>query len=141
MISTTTELILIRLITERAVKILLPVLRRSSLLELLKFKVSEKEIKAYKDSLYGLPEHARLFPVVREAVQHKCREKCKTGVRSIRVHDLRHSHIAYLINQGIEPLLIKERVGHKDIGITLNTYGHLYPNKARSVVDMLDNNN
>jgi integrase len=105
-------------------------------------KFLKEEIKAYTDSLYGLPEHARLFPVVREAVQHKMqREVAKTGVRSIRVHDLRHSHIAYLINQGIEPLLIKERVGHKDIGITLNTYGHLYPNKARSVADMLDNNN
>jgi hypothetical protein len=36
-------------------------------------------------------------------------------------------------------LLIKERVGHKDIRITLNTYGHLYPNQQRKVADMLDN--
>ena len=75
-------------------------------------------------------------------LQNKMRRQIeKANVKKIRVHDLRHSHIAYLINQGIEPLLIKERVGHKDIGITLNTYGHLYPNKARSVADMLDNNN
>ena len=53
--------------------------------------------------------------------------------------DLRHSHVAYLINKGIEPLLIKERVGHKDIRITLNTYGHLYPNQKRRVADLLDN--
>ena len=53
--------------------------------------------------------------------------------------DLRHSHVAYLINKGIEPLLIKERVGHKDIRITLNTYGHLYPNQQRRVADLLDN--
>jgi integrase len=43
-----------------------------------------------------------------------------------------------LINQGVEPLIIKERLGHKDIKITLNTYGHLYPSQQRQVADMLD---
>ena len=50
------------------------------------------------------------------------RQMEKAGVKKIRVHDLRHSHVAYLINKGVEPILIKERVGHKDIRITLNTY-------------------
>ena len=54
------------------------------------------------------------------------------------MHDLRHSHVAYLINQGVDPLIIKERLGHKDIKITLNTYGHLYPSKQKQVADMLD---
>ena len=58
--------------------------------------------------------------------------------KSKRLDFLRHSHVAYLINKGIEPILIKERVGHKDIRITLNTYGHLYPNQQRKVADMLD---
>ena len=62
----------------------------------------------------------------------------KAGVKKIRVHDLRHSHVAYLINRGVEPLIIKERLGHKDIRITLNTYGHLYPSKQRTIADMLD---
>ena len=45
---------------------------------------------------------------------------------------IRHSHVAYLIYQGVEPLIIKERLGHKDIQMTLNTYGHLY--LVRSIV-------
>lgn len=49
--------------------------------------------------------------------------------------------MAYLINKGIEPILIKERVGHKDIRITLNTYGHLYPNQQRKVADLLEAEN
>ena len=65
----------------------------------------------------------------------------KAGVKKIRVHDLRHSHVAYLINKGIEPILIKERLGHKDIRITLNTYGHLYPDQQKVVADMLDDEN
>ena len=51
-----------------------------------------------------------------------------------------YDKVVYLIEKGVEPLLIKERLGHKDIRITLNTYGHLYPNKARSVADLIDNN-
>lgn len=46
--------------------------------------------------------------------------------------------MAYLIHQGVEPLLIKQRLGHKDIGITLNTYGHLYPNEQKKLAEMLN---
>ena len=97
------------------------------------------EIKAYYDRLYKYPEDARLFPVVAEAVQHVMKYHIeKAGVKKIRVHDLRHSHCAYLINQGVQPLIIKERLGHKDIKITLNTYGHLYPSEQKKVASLLD---
>lgn len=100
----------------------------------------KREIKEFTDGHYGMPDNERLFPIVQEAVQHKMkRQIAKAGVKRIRVHDLIHSHVAYLINKGVEPLLIKERVGHKDIRITLNTYGHLYPNQQRRVADLLDN--
>ena len=99
----------------------------------------KQEIKAFVDAHYGMPNEERLFPIVQEAVQHKMKRSIeKAGVRKIRVHDLRHSHVAYLIHKGVEPILIKERVGHKDIRITLNTYGHLYPNQQRKVADLLD---
>ena len=58
----------------------------------------------------------RLFPVVGKAIRNKMKRNAeKAGVKRIRVHDFRHSHTAYLINKNIEPLLIKERLGHKDI--------------------------
>lgn len=98
-----------------------------------------KEIEMYVNRCYGLPDNERLFPIVAEAVQHKLKRACvKSGVKQIRVHDLRHSHVAYLINQGVQPLIIKERLGHRDIKITLNTYGHLYPNQQKKVADMLN---
>lgn len=97
------------------------------------------EIKEYVDGLPNLTEHTRIFPVVAETVQHKLKRQAeKAGVKRIRVHDIRHSSAAYLINQGVQPLIIKERLGHKDIRITLNTYGHLYPNQQRQVADMLN---
>ena len=59
-------------------------------------------------------------------------------MKSKRLDFLRHSHVAYLIEKGVEPLLIRDRLGHKDIRITLNTYGHLYPSQQKKVAEMLD---
>ena len=98
-----------------------------------------KEIKEYVDRMYGLKGNERMFPVGMEAVQHAMKRYAERAeVDRIRVNDLRHSHVAYLINQGVEPLLIKERLGHKDIRITLNTYGHLYPSRQREIARLLD---
>lgn len=59
------------------------------------------------------------------------------GVKKIRIHDLRHSHASLLIEKGVPPLAISERLGHEDIQTTLNTYSHLYPNKQNEIADML----
>ncbi len=98
-----------------------------------------EELMKYHDRLYGIPGDARLFPIVAEAVQHTMKYHIeKAGVKMIRVHDLRHSHVAYLIHHGVQPLIIKERLGHKDIKVTLNTYGHLYPSEQKKVAGLLD---
>ena len=97
------------------------------------------ELEEYINKTYDLKKDDRVFPVAERAVQHFFKRHIeKAGVKRIRVHDLRHSHVAYLINAGVDPLLIKERLGHKDIKITLNTYGHLYPSKQKAVVDLLE---
>ena len=51
----------------------------------------------------------------------------ETGVRRIRLHDLRHSHASLLVEMGFQPLAIAERLGHEKVETTLNTYSHLYP--------------
>ena len=99
----------------------------------------KEEVQEYIGQYYGLPESERLFPIVARTLQKRLKKyEEKTGVKPIRVHDLRHSHVAYLINQGVEPLIIKERLGHKNIQITLNTYGHLYPSRQKEIAEMLD---
>ena len=53
-----------------------------------------KEIEMYVNRCYGLPDNERLFPIVAEAVQHKLKRACvKSGVKQIRVHDLRHPYV------------------------------------------------
>lgn len=97
------------------------------------------EIKDWLNKKFEFPDNERLFPVTARAVQKTFKDRAaKCGLKEIRVHDLRHSHVAYLINRGVAPLIIKERLGHKDIKITLNTYGHLYPNQQKQVANLLD---
>lgn len=61
------------------------------------------------------------------------------NIEPIRLHDFRHSHVALLIHNGEEPTAIKERLGHASITTTIDTYGHLYPNKQKSMSDKLNN--
>lgn len=60
------------------------------------------------------------------------------GVHRIKIHALRHSHVALLISMGVNPLIVKDRLGHEKIQTTLGTYGHLYPNSNFEVAKMLD---
>lgn len=99
----------------------------------------KEEIKEYIRGFYQMPQNERLFPIVARTLQKRMKRLIeKAEVKNIRVHDLRHSHVAYLINQGVQPLLIKERLGHRDIKITLNTYGHLYPSEQVALAAMLN---
>ena len=60
------------------------------------------------------------------------------GLPKIRIHDLRHSHASLLIELGFSPVAIKERLGHENIQITLDTYSHLYPSKQSEIADKLN---
>lgn len=96
-------------------------------------------VKDYADSIYGLAGSARLFPVTHSAVQDRMERYCKkSGVKKIRVHDLRHSHASFLIEHGFSPLLIAERLGHENIETTLGTYSHLYPNKQGQLAEKIE---
>lgn len=88
------------------------------------------DIKDYMDSLYDLQEDDRLFLITKYYLEHEMQRGIKeSGVKRIRVHDLRHSHASMLIELGFSPLEIANRLGHEKVETTLNTYAHLYPNK------------
>ncbi len=57
---------------------------------------------------------------------------------ALRFHDLRHTAAALLIAQGAHPRAIMERLGHSSITITLNVYGHLFPNLDEALTDGLE---
>ncbi len=92
-------------------------------------------------SLYygGFPDGERLFPISKYYLARQLKNGCiRSGVREIRIHDLRHSHASLLIELGYSPLLIAERLGHEKIETTLQTYSHLYPNKQSDLALKLE---
>ncbi|MFE4120079.1 tyrosine-type recombinase/integrase [Priestia sp. YIM B13486] len=62
----------------------------------------------------------------------------KIRLPKIRFHDLRHTHATILIQQNVNVKLISERLGHAEIGTTLDTYSHVLPNMQKTVSDELD---
>ena len=102
-------------------------------------KFLAEEMKDFVDRQYGLTPEDRIFPITDRAIQKKMKQKAEQAkLKPIRVHDLRHSHIALLIEKGMQPLVIAQRVGHDSVNTTMNIYGHLYPNKQKQVADLLN---
>ena len=78
---------------------------------------------------HGLPidpdTPSKLFQSVRE----------RLGLREQTLHDLRHLHATELLRHGVGIHLVKERLGHKDISITLEIYGHIRADDKKAVAD------
>lgn len=49
------------------------------------------------------------------------------GLPRIRLHDLRHTHATLALAAGVHPKVVQERLGHSNIGTTLDTYSHAIP--------------
>ena len=57
---------------------------------------------------------------------------------ALRIHDLRHTAASILIAQGAHPKVVQEHLGHSSIVVTMDRYGHLYPEDRAKVTDALD---
>ena len=98
-----------------------------------------QELSDYIQSRYMLDADERLFPVTKSYLSHEMIRGCKnTGVKKIRIHDIRHSHASLLINQGCDALMLADRLGHEKVSTTLNTYSHLFPHKQQERVHSLE---
>ena len=98
-----------------------------------------QELSDYIQSRYMLDADERLFPIIKSYLSHEMIRGCKnTGVKKIRIHDIRHSHASLLINQGCDALMLADRLGHEKVSTTLNTYSHLFPHKQQELVHSLE---
>ena len=96
------------------------------------------EMQDYISKLYGAEHDSRIFPISKHYLTHEMVRGCKeTGVKKIRIHDLRHSHVSLLIDMGFSALAIADRVGHESIEITYR-YAHLFPSKQAEMAEKLD---
>ena len=96
------------------------------------------EMQDYFESIYKLRPDSRLFPVSKHYLHSEMNRGSKAaGVKRIRIHDLRHSSCALLIELGYSPIQIAERLGHECSTVT-ERYSHLYPSVQRSMADKLN---
>ena len=96
------------------------------------------EMRDYLGMLYGVKKKDRIFTVTKSYLHHEMDRGAKeAGVKRIRIHDLRHSHISLLIDMGFSAVAIADRVGHESIEITYR-YAHLFPSKQTEMADKLD---
>jgi integrase len=57
---------------------------------------------------------------------------------NIRFHDLRHTAATLMLQQGIHPKVVQERLGHSQISMTLDTYSHVLPNMQEEAAQKID---
>jgi integrase len=62
----------------------------------------------------------------------------RAGLRTVRLHDLRHTCATLLLAQGVAPRVVMETLGHSQIGVTMNTYAHVLPVLQREAADRMD---
>ena len=97
-----------------------------------------KEMEDYFGMIYKCDEKTRLFNFSKSYLHHEMDRGSRIAeVKRIRIHDLRHSHVAHLIELGFSPVEISDRMGHEGVSITYN-YSHLYPSKQKTLADKLN---
>ena len=97
-----------------------------------------EEMNEYLESLYGHKPTDRIFPITKSYLHHEMdRGSKEQGVKRIRIHDIRHSHVSLLIEMGFSAVAIADRVGHESIDITYR-YAHLFPSKQGEIADKLE---
>ena len=60
-----------------------------------------------------------------------------SGLHSLSIHGLRHSHTAYLASKGAPPNVIQVRLGHHSAAFTLDRYGHLFDGGQGVTVELV----
>ena len=97
-----------------------------------------EEMQDYLKMLHGMKKTDRIFTVSKSYLHHEMDRGAKAaGVRRIRIHDLRHSHVSLLIDMGFTPVAIAERLGHESIEVTLR-YAHLFPSRQTEMIERLE---
>ncbi|MDD1775985.1 MAG: site-specific integrase [Candidatus Methanomethylicus sp.] len=83
-------------------------------------------------SVTGTPwDHSNMYKDFKMLLQ-------QAGLPDIRFHDLRHTAATLMLQQGVHPKVVQERLGHADITLTLNTYSHVLPSMQEEAAAKMD---
>ena len=98
-----------------------------------------EELKEYMSGIYGLTNDTRLFPLSKSQLYRIMEKGCeKSGVKRIKIHGLRHSHLTFLkkvIGANMED--VAKRAGHSSSEIS-KLYVHQYGDEGMKLANNLD---
>jgi integrase len=60
------------------------------------------------------------------------------GLPRVRVHDLRHTAATLLLEAGVHPRVVAERLGHSTPALVMNVYGHVTERMQTEATALLD---
>ena len=88
------------------------------------------------DLLFARPNGSPMLPdTISQAWAKLAR---KTGFDGIRLHDARHTHASIMLEKGIHPKVVQERLGHASIQTTMDTYSHVMPGLQERAAEAFD---
>ena len=99
-----------------------------------------KKLKKQSNSpfIFGTNNTILSFSTLEHAFKRYIKQ---SGVKSIRIHDLRHSHVSLLINKGENQLatiyVIAARLGDS-VEMVFKTYGHMFPSSQKDIIERLN---
>jgi integrase len=99
---------------------------------------SEAAGRAWSDAniVFASAEGTHLDPT---NVTHRFgRLLASAGLPKFRLHDLRHTAATLALQQGVNPKVVQEMLGHSSISLTLGTYSHVVPPMRREAADRLN---
>lgn len=108
-----------------------------------------RELYAYECTIDGFNDKCFVFgvekPMKDTTIEARKNRYCDAaGVKKIRIHDFRHSHASYLINNMPNDknliIAISKRLGHSSPTITLQVYAHMMPNDDDKLLSILNDN-
>lgn len=110
-------------------------------------KLKKWKIKHNKYKLEGVLEYpelvclnSNLMPILETSLLAYFKRFTKSiNIRTIRLHDLRHTHATMLVLAGVDFKTISNRLGHTDIKITMNRYSHVLEEMDRKASDNISN--
>jgi len=88
------------------------------------------------DFVFAHPDGRPLDPSTATHMFRKVLQRA--GLKDLRLHDLRHSYASLMLAAGVNVKVISESMGHANISITLDTYGHLLPGMTRTAAESFD---
>ena len=89
-----------------------------------------------EDLLFSRPDGRGIHP---DSLSKACISLAlKAGLKNVHLHSLRHTQASLLIQQGVHPKVVQERLGHAKVATTMDVYSHVVPSLQQKAVQKFD---